>query len=236
MARLFTNDGSLNDAVTVTAQGYTAWPYGTMAAVVYQTNSSATDAYNVVVCGTSAQDFVELYSRESTHLVQLWNGTADFGGTTAITLNEWMLIAATKTTGTTTPRAHLFRWSTGTWTHENMGGTLADAAGTGATEHGIGFSGAGNGAFSFFGHVLAAAAWASRAMSDSEIERLASGLWDRWTPSLLMEFPSGRDAPAKTTIDQSRNRMRQNFSGSQVTRSNIVGPAGFRMSALNRRR
>ncbi len=116
-----------------------------------------------------------------------------------------------------------------------MSGTLADATGTGATEHAIGFN-ASFGANSWFGHVLTAAAWKSRVLTDSEVERLGSGQWELSGPDLMMEFPSGRDNLDRTTIDCSRNRMRQTVRGSQVSRTNVTGPPGFRVSALNRRR
>jgi hypothetical protein len=235
VARLFTNNSSVNDSVKVAAQGFTAWGFGTLAAVIY--NVSTTQARNWFVVGTDAQDFVELYCGATTPPdVRLWNGTASSDSTSTFANSKWYIWAETKATGNVSPRAHVFDFSTATWTHENHTGNSQDATGTGATQHGIGFDQSGNEANSPDGHCLAVAAWKSRVLTDSEFARLPAGLWDRWTPDILLEFPSGRDNLDRTTIDCSRNRMRQTVRGSQVTRTNIAGPPGFRMSALNRRR
>lgn len=237
MARTFTNDGSVNDSVKVAAQGFTTWGYGTVAGVIRVGTTHATNARNVLVIGTDAQDFVELYTgATSTFDVRLWNGAASADNASGFTNNKWLIWIATKNTGTATPRAHVHDFSAGTWLHEDMGATLADSSGTGATQHGCSFDQAGNEPFSFDGQILCAAAWKARVFTDSECERLARGLWDLWSPDLLLEFPSGRDNLDRTTIDCSRNRMLQTVRGSKVTRADIVGPPGFRMSALNRRR
>lgn len=235
MARLFTNNSTVNDSVKVAAQGFTAWGFGTLAAVIYINSSAA--ARNFVCIGTDAQDFVELYNGPSTPPdVRMWNGAASADSTSTFANSKWYIWGVTKATGTTNPRAHVYDFTTATWTHENFAGTLADSSGTGATQHGIGFDQAGSEANSPDAHILCAAAWKSRVLTDSEFARLARGLWDLSGPDMLLEFPSGRDNLNRTTIDQSRNRMRQTVLGSQVTRTNIAGPPGFRMSSLNRRR
>jgi len=236
MPRRFTNDGSPNDAVKLAAQGFTSWTFGTLAAVWWPDDTTA--AYNLLVVGTDAQDFVELYTADTASgaggAPRLWNGaTASAASTPAITTDRWWLMVLTKATGTAQVRRHIYDWTANTWTRVDTG-TLANASGTGATEHGIGF--AAFPANSPNGHVAAVAAWQGYAMSDGEVDRLPSGLWDRWNPDLLIEFPSGRDHLTRTSVDCSKNRMRQTSSGSQVTRTNIAGPPGFRYSALNRRR
>jgi hypothetical protein len=237
VARTFTNDGSLNCTFKVTAQGFTAWGFGTFAVVVRFATIPAATGRSLGVIGTDAQDFVEFFTHYSvTGSVAMYNGSSDTGTASTVTTSKWYVIVITKATGTVNPRGHMFDFGAGTWVHENMGGTLADASGTGATQHGVFGDSAGSESGAFDGQFLAQAAWKSRAMTDSEVERLPRGLWDIWSPDMLIEFPSGRDNVTRTTIDCSRNRMRQAVSGSQVTRGNIIGPPGFRLSALNRRR
>jgi hypothetical protein len=237
VARTFTNDGSANDTVKVTAQGFTAWGYGTLACVVRLASLNASHARSLMLIGTDAQDFVEFYVNvSSANNLGFWNGSANVHMPYTSVTNAWYVMAITKATGTTTPRGHIFDFAAGTWTHTNAGGTSVDPTGTGATQHGTFGDSSGAELDAFDGQYLAMAAWKSRAMTDSECERLPRGLWDIWNPDLLLEFPSGRDNLTRTSIDCSRNRMRQATSGSSVTRGNVIGPPGFRLSALNRRR
>jgi hypothetical protein len=56
-----------------------------------------------------------------------WSGTGSASvGPTVPAANEWYLFAATKATGTSTPRFHMYRYSTSTWTHSN--GDIANAS------------------------------------------------------------------------------------------------------------
>lgn len=236
MPRLFTNNATSNDAVTVAAQGFTAFAYGTLAVVLKPTSFAA--AYNYLLIGTDAQDYWEIFTGTGSFnaRISLYNGSVSTqSGTSNLTAGAWSLMAWTKGTGTVLPRWHRLTWTTGSWTHGDFAGTIADNSQTGISEYSIGFNGS-QGANSANGAVAAAAIWRDRALTDSEIERLGRGRWDEQNPDLLMEFPGGRDDLVRTTIDCSRNRARQSASGSQVTRDNAAGPPGFRYSALTRRR
>lgn len=238
MARRFTSDGSANNAVSVTARGFTDWGFGTLAIVGYHVAAFDSAGRTLLTIGTVAQDFVEVFiggdgGGGTNNKLDLWNGSASSRGVTVINSGGWYVWTVTKTTGTTTPRSHLYEWTSNTHTHENQNTTSANPTGTGATEHAVSFASAGT---TFDGYVLAAAAWRSYTMTDSEVERLPRGLWTNYSPDLLIEFPSGRDNMNRTNIDNGRNRMLMKASGSQVTRGNITDPPGFRLSALNRRR
>lgn len=236
MPRQFTNANA--DTVIVTAQGFTQFEYGTMAAVYYQTVAfdNATGR-TMLTLGSEAQDYAELFfgnngtGGTNQDKVGYWNGAASIKGTTAAADNTWMLVAASKNTGTVQERAHLMNFSVGTWTHETTGTAAGDNAGTGATTHQVGYTGGPT------GYIMAVAAWRRRVLSDSEVERLARGMWSMFDPDLYMCFPSGRDFPNRTTVEASRNRMLQSaLGGTTVSRGNIAGPPGFRTEPLFRRR
>jgi hypothetical protein len=111
-----------------------------------------------------------------THFLEIFGGQWNYRGTNIMagsTADNWHLIAATKTAGTTTPRGHKYVYGTNTWTHTNAGSTLADPSGTTA------FAGIGRyqtAAAEFFnGDIAVVAAW-SRALADVDIEQLAHSL------------------------------------------------------------
>jgi hypothetical protein len=249
VGRLFTNDGSVNDFIRVESTGLTAFPYGTIAAVIRITAIDPTNGRNIFLIGTDAQDFVELFVADGSAGSAghhggpaIYMGVSSGYSTATPTAGTWLLMAATKDTGNVATRVHVYSWPLNTWSHltgiATGGGanTQADSTGTGSTANGIGFTNAGNEAFSPNADILCSAGWVNRAMGDSEIERLASGMWSRWAPDLYMCFPSGRDSPARTSVDGSRNRVRQTSVGSQVTRTNAAGPPGFRIEPFFRRR
>lgn len=211
--------------------GFTAMAYGSVFAVVYIQGIDTVKAPTLVVVGGDSGDFIELYiSNTAPNPLKIWNGTASASSTVNAPLNEWCLIGFTKGAGTVTPRLHLYRWPTNAWTHQNATGTLADAAGTGATEHTIG--GLGSSADDLAGDMAAAMVIKSRALSDSEVERLPRGQWSMFNPDLLVEFPSGRDNPANTR-DLSRFAVRETASAGQ-SRASRTDPPGFRFSPRRR--
>jgi hypothetical protein len=96
-------------------------------------------------------------------------GDGDFGtGGSSITLDNWTVIAVTKTSGTTSYRYHVAEVG-GAWTHNDSGFNLADGAGgTDSIEIGTGDEASPN------VDIAAAAKWATDVLSDAEIEALGT--------------------------------------------------------------
>lgn len=239
MARLYSISAGLNNSDRSTpVAGADSFPYGTFAALIYQTATSAIDGRTIFTVGSAAQDFMEFFigAGADTGRIGFWNGAASSKSTATINAAEWWLVAATKDTGTATPRGHYYRFTTATWTHENMSASLANMSSTAATEISTGYaSGDVNG---WDGHLAAWAIWKNRIQADGEVERLARGRWAEFSPDFHVEYPTGRDFPARVTTDQSRNRARQTTAGntSVVAKGTRADPPGFRFSALNWRR
>lgn len=123
----------------------------------------------------------ELYIA-STNFLTIYNGTTGVsatGGQQQIaTADGWVCVAATKTTGTTTPRMHTYFYNSAggktddTWTHANASATLTDGSGT--AEITLGTWAASSDRFS--GDIAIAGIWA-RDLTDVEVESLHTGLW-----------------------------------------------------------
>jgi len=58
--------------------------------------------------------------------LEVYDGTSERVAITVPAIDEWYLIGVTKAAGTVTPRFHLYRYSTTTWTHTNGGGTIVN--------------------------------------------------------------------------------------------------------------
>jgi hypothetical protein len=227
-------DGTTNAYVTLTPGQFTAMPFGTIVAVLYQTTINSIGRSPVVV-GGDAGDAAELFIYNNG--IGYWNGAASvdtFGSTPQASANVWQLIALTKATGTTAVRMHLYSWPTHSWAHNDAAGTISNSAGTGLTEHGVGGFSEASGNGDLIGTLAAAMVLNSRVLSDQEIERLPRGNWYQWAPDLLVEYPSGRDNPSSVR-ELSRNRMRQTASAG-TSRSALRDPPGFRFSPQHRRR
>lgn len=234
MARTF--DGTANGWADYTLSGFTTHPYGTAVAVVNIGAFVGTGAGSVLFLGTSGtadtEDTLNIYGPQKAP--GYWNSTAnvDAVGATVMTLNNWLLVAVSKATGTVACRVHHYTWTTNTWVHENTALTSADSANVSA----VAAVGGNQGTFAHTGQIAAVAVFNKRVLTDSEIERMACGRWNLWTPDLLVEYPSGRDFPAQTVAEHSRNRCVQSGVGSTVSRAAVADPPGFKFSALPRRR
>jgi len=101
-----------------------------------------------------------------------------------IVSGRWHLACVTKATGTSTPRFHIYDYTTQSWVHENGGGTQADLGAIGATSAvwiGQDNDSAGNG---WDGQMQALGYWSS-ALSDAAVENLVSSrtAWEQSTPA-----------------------------------------------------
>lgn len=149
----------------------------------------------------------------------------------AFAINTTYLLAFTKATGTTTGRAHLYVFSTGTWTHAALSGTAVDGAAV--TSLSIDDP-TGDTAAGLDGEMFAIAMWNGYAMSDLEVERLATGRWERWNPGFYDLWETSRDnGDMVNTLG--RYRVSQT-ARSGALRGTLVPPPQFRSSPVRHRR
>lgn len=244
MPRLLVVDND-NCVIKLTTTGsMTTFPYGTFALVFRSTllptgihpvqalwvmgNDTHDEEWDLGATGSSPPS--AFFSDGQTF------GRSDPSAASTITAGKWYQFAWTKATGSVVPRFHRFDFATATWVHEAGSAAQPDDSTT-IPQVGTGYDfGGGSAAYIPDGDFAAVGCWKSRAMTDSEVERLPAGSWERYAPDLYVGFPSGRDSPTSVNVDAGRNRMRVTTNGSAVTRSASAGPPGFRYSAVYRRR
>lgn len=163
------------------------------------------------------------------------NASATATATTSSTFlnaDGWIVIAVTKAAGTVQPTAHYLKLAAGgAWTHETMSVAMPDGSSIGSG----GFIELGRwstGGDYHNGDMAAAAFW-PREMSNGECERLAAGLWDRWSPAFHVEFP-GSEPPAFARDLGRAGAALVTVSG--TSRTAAAKPPGFRYSLGGRRR
>jgi hypothetical protein len=240
MALSFVGVLSANDAVTFATTGFSTFAYGTTAAVIYLTSTLVNgNTRNLVFTGTDQDtdviDVLNVY--DSTYLPGMWNAASgvDAKGPTGITQNTWSVVVLTKDTGPSRPVPTSSNMSSGAWSHGNSATSEADSTSTGQTVYAI--NGTQSTAFSGIdGHIAAVGSWLNRALSDSEVERLAAGSWNKYSPDVMVEWKSGRTPMGVGPLDHGRQRIRTTIFGSAITRSAIGDPPGFKFSPAGRRR
>lgn len=183
MARTF--DGA-NDLLVTSAGATTGTTFGTFA-VIMRRNSTA---YNsLVFLHTSTPTGIYgllIEDNASGNQLELATASASrFSTFTVVNADGWVLVAGGKATGTTTPRFHKYVYSTNAWTHENGGGTLANASGT---VNNVRF-GEWEGVDDFGGDIAAVAMW-KRNLSDAEVETLPHSVmaWHATAPTAFWLF------------------------------------------------
>lgn len=194
----------------------------TIAAVVYRNATGA--VHNILLQnGTGTGDCGFLI--DSNTLLIFSNATG-FLSTTTIGVGTWFLCVS-KASGTSTPRVHLFNYTTGVWVHENEGGAVPSFSSAGATNL---YIGSYRGSADFYnGDIFATGAWAYNA-TDNEVEGLAFNL-DSWfaLPNMRLFVPLDGDVAngvpdlsgvgtGQTTINGTTNGTRE-------------APIGFRRRA-----
>jgi hypothetical protein len=162
--------------------------FGTFAAIVNITSFSATRS--IMRLATSTPTNVLGFSVNTSGQLIMTDGTSAPSGTTALVAGEWYLIAAGKATGTTTPRYHIYRYSTDAWVHENAVGTVANATVPSTTGR---MNLMARAADQFTPGDLAAAGFWGRNLSDAEVEQLPFSLqgWHATAPNGLWLLDQG---------------------------------------------
>ena len=152
---------------------------GTAACIINRVEASATR--HIFEAGANAGGRVGL-AVSSADVLRLYMGGSTRDGTTALTPG-WYLVAFTKASGTVIPRAHIYRYDTGTWVHEAAGSAIANQT-LGTTEAQIGASLADGQLWN--GDVELAGFWDVE-LTDAQIEMLPFGLtpWFQENPKAL---------------------------------------------------
>lgn len=247
MSRRFTKGSSEFIQFSTSGQHFTNWGFGTLAVCLKRISNSGSN-FQYLLCNTNAAstDSGFAFTFDLSDRFDLWSatGSTDRLSTTSFTTTAgWGIVAITKTTGTTTARAHFFSWTSGTWTHENFSGTSADntdVLSPPSVQIGEFWNAGGHGDY-LDAEVAAVMALTNEAMTDSQIERLPAGLWDRWltrAEDFLIEFPSGRDpyVSGTNTVRTSGRATMKATSTTGTTRGASADPPGFRFSKFKRRR
>lgn len=221
MARAF---NGTTDSITTTVGALAGFASGTFAALARRTNESGW--HGIVATrqsdGTTWEAYLDI--APSAHATASaiwtsWNGT-DHANTLKFTQADgWCIIAATKATGSATPRYHKYVLSTQTWTHDNGVGAVANA-----TSISGGNIILGNVAGDQLAGDIAAVAMYGRTFTDQEIESLA-GSWEVW----LSYGPMGawlldQAATAQTVLDWSGGGANQSaISGTTIQTGSVPG-------------
>jgi len=121
MARTF---NGTSDKIVLSGGALPAAWFGTVAAIIRPVSSS--NAFNIFGIGNSSNRMNFRTQSGGALRIQLNASTSD--STTLVTVGAWWLVACTKTSGTTTPRFHFYRFDTGAFTHENGGSSLANSS------------------------------------------------------------------------------------------------------------
>jgi hypothetical protein len=170
MSRLFTAASSENITLSLGGMGFVFGP-GTAAAIIRPTSVVSSNPTILSAGATNAVSWMlQLLTTTGTLAIRLDGG--EVHSSTAVGMNVWTFVCATKATGTVTPRMHLYPYATGTWVHENASGTRANSS-TPLTRAQIGCTPAV--AAFFQGDVAVCGAWDVE-FTDSQVEALAFSL------------------------------------------------------------
>lgn len=181
MARHF--NGSSDSLTFSMTTALESWRFGTIAAVVKRGNNTSWNGPITRRNPSSPSGFLDIAPTSHATNNALWaaySGTStNSTATKVLDTDGWVIVAASKPTGTSIVRFHLYKFSTSTWVHAN-GASKADAAGAAGGSIVIGTVNTDW----FVGDIDAAAFFPSN-LSDANIETLATSLsaWDSLSPA-----------------------------------------------------
>lgn len=175
MARNFNGSAS----ITLATGGLGSFTFGTMVALCRRTDNNNWHGIVTTIQAGGGANEVYLDIAPSSHASAgaIWSsfGGVDNSGTLKfLAADGWCVVAATKASGSQTPRYHKYVVSSATWTHQNGGGAVSDGTATSTGTEMIGAV-----ATDMLNGDVAAVALYSRVLADQEIESLA-GAWETW--------------------------------------------------------
>ena len=158
----------MDDKITL-ALGDLAFAFGpgTLAAIVRRTADSTDDSILWVGTTTGSTRYALRIASSGALQLQCSAFLAAAPTITTTVADGWVLVAATKATGTVAPRMHKYVFGTGVWTHENSGTTLANSG----VVTGSSYLGGASGVIPFPGDI-GIAGGGSAVLGDAAIEAL----------------------------------------------------------------
>lgn len=191
---------------------------GTIAAIVRRASDSGV-AETIFKAGVSAVSAQYLLSLSSTGRLQLQVGSTvqSLSGFNVLTADGWVLIAASKASGTVAARLHKYVFNTATWTHDNAANTAANS-GVAATSARIGST---QSPAVFFGGDIGILGVANTVLNDSAIEALTSGeaAWD--SAGFVAKWMLDQASTATPVDDDIGAADQSAITGTSVTATNI---------------
>jgi len=162
-----------NDSIVVSAGTLSTWTYGTWFAVMKRNSTGYNGIVNAHNASVQVIGGLEVMgSFDGHHLGYMGHNTSRQSALSIQNSDGWVLIAASKATGSQVCRFHKYRFSDATWTHENSDSALADGSQTVSTVR----FGIWEGSDFFNGLLASAGVWRQTVLSDASIETLIAGL------------------------------------------------------------
>jgi len=121
------------------------------------------------------------------------DGDESYGG--PIVAGEWLMVAVTKTAGTSVPRMHVYRYSTGTWVHEDGDAPVGDVSTVVQT---VAFGAWEQTQDPWDGQIAAVAMW-DAALTEQQLDGLTARLADWLTSGAVAVWPLGTDPVVDAT-------------------------------------
>lgn len=211
MARRF---NGTSDSITLSLGGTNfAFGPGTIAAVIR--NSSISIQQAIFSAGVSNAARSELRINTSGQLVLQADANSVACTTITLPTNKWLLVAATKASGTQTPRMHLLDYLTRAWSHADGSTTMINGTAP-VTSAAIGVGATGTNFY--LADIAVIGAWNS-VLTDPQIESLAADLtvsnWNAYATTRGMWILDPN--PAVTVVDRSGNGANQSAISGTTT-------------------
>jgi len=121
------------------------------------------------------------------------DGDESYGG--PIVAGEWLLVAVTKPAGTSVPRMHVYRYSTGTWVREDGDAPVGDVSTVVQT---VAFGAWEQTQDPWDGRIAAVAMW-DAALTDQQLDGLTARLADWLASGAVAVWPLGADPVVDAT-------------------------------------
>lgn len=213
MPRNFNGSASITCAIG----GASAFNFGTMIALARRTDNAAWHGLvTTQQSGGGLEAYLDIAPTDGA-IWSSWNGVDHSTTTLFKAADGWCIVAATKATGTVTPRYHKYQISAQTWTHENGGTALPNATSApgGSCVLGAASGDALNGD-------IAAVALYGRTFTDQEIESFAVS-WEVWLSyGPVAAWLLDQDATTTAVLDWTGGGAQQTAtSGTAVTAGSL---------------
>lgn len=180
----------------------------TLAAII-RTSSDGSALRTFLRIGSTGTPYV--FYRDASNKIGTFTATALPTSTTTLTVSDgWAFVAVTKSSGTTTPRFHIYKYRTNTWAHE-----AGSASQVSASPGGSSAIGSNVGSQYWNGDVAAAGVWAAE-LTDAQVEPMAYSLAAWWAVQPNGLWVLDQSATSQKVVD---------LTGNGANESGITGTA-----------